>query len=249
MNLDGVGDPIAFIDGGKKSGEVIYIDRDDLENGCESIDLKHNKIVPMMNPNKREVWYIAGPAGSGKSTAAASLVINFHKIFPKAPILMFCRTDIDNDPAYAGIPIKQVELDEGLITNPIDIETEVEQGSLVIFDDIGTINDKAVKSAVLALAVDLMECGRKLDLYMIFTSHLVNPNERNFGRTLMNEITNFIFFPKSGSFHQIKHCLSNYFGIENKTIMNMMKIPTRWIAIYKNYPPIMMYEHGAMLMN
>lgn len=245
LNFDDIGDPIALVDGGKKDGEIIYIDREDQVDGFDQVNVQSAELVPLINPNSRDIAYIAGPSGSGKSTYAAKLIKSFNKIFPERDIYMLCRTDIEEDPAYKGMGIKQIRLDESLMEAPIDIENDIPKGSMVVFDDTSTVNNKKIKTAIIDLMMDIMECGRKLDLYIVITNHLVNPTEKALGRTIMNEMKTFTFFPKSGSFHQIKYCLKNYFGMSNKDIDALVKLPGRWISIYKNYPMVIMYEHGV----
>ena len=40
------------------------------------------ELLPSPDPNKREVWYIAGQSGSGKSFIAKSIVSYYKKLFP-----------------------------------------------------------------------------------------------------------------------------------------------------------------------
>lgn len=246
------GQPIAKIETGKFKDEIIYLKSDDIDpddySGCEKIDLKKNSLKPILNTDERQICYVAGPSGSGKTTYAVDLAKNYKKIFPKRDIYLFSRTDYKDDPAYVKLKPIQIELDDTLVTEPIDIETELKGGSLVIFDDCATINDKAVRSAINELITDIMEVGRKLNIWLILTNHLVNPNEKKFGRTVMNEMQTFTFFPKSGSAYQVKYCLKNYFGMSNKQIEEILGLPSRWVTILKGYPQCVMYQHGAYLL-
>lgn len=248
LNFDEVGDPIALIDGGKKNGEILYVDRNEEIDGFDQLNVRSANMIPLINPNSRDVAYIAGPSGSGKSTYTAKLIKSFSKIFPERDIFMLCRTNIEEDPAYEGLGIKQIRLDETLLEDPIDIETDIPRGSMVCFDDTSTVNNKKIKTAIIDLMMDLMECGRKRCLYIVVTNHLVNPSEKALGRTIMNEMKSFTFFHRSGSFHQIKYCLKTYFGMSNKDIDLLVKFPGRWITVFKNYPMVIMYQHGAYQM-
>jgi len=245
LNFDEVGDPIALIKGGKKDGEIIYVDRDEEIDGYDQMNVGKADLVPLINPNSRDVAYVAGPAGSGKSTYTSKLIKSFCQIFPDREVYMFCRTDIEDDPAYKGRGINQIRIDESLIEHPIDIESDIPKGSMVVFDDTSTVNNKKIKTAIIDLMMDLMECGRKLDLYMVMTNHLVNPTEKALGRTIMNEMKSFTFFHRSGSFHQIKYCLKTYFGMSNKDIDAIIKLPGRWVTVFKNFPMVLMFQHGV----
>lgn len=246
------GQPIAKINSGKFKGEVIYLQRDDIDpedyNGCQKIDLKKNTLSPLLNTDERQVCYVAGPSGSGKTTYAVDLAKTYKKIYPKRDIYLFSRTDYHDDPAYMKLKPIQVTLDDSLVMEPIDIEEEITPGSLIIFDDCNTISDKAVRDAINDLITDIMEVGRKLKIWLILTNHLVNPNEKKFGRTVMNEMQAFTFFPKSGSAYQVKYCLKNYFGMSNKQIDEILDLPSRWVTVLKNYPQCIMYQHGVYLL-
>lgn len=246
------GQPIARIDSGKFKNEIIYLKADDVDpddySGCEKIDLRKNALTPILNTDERQIAYVSGPSGSGKTTYAVELATTYKKIFPKNDIYLFSRTDYKEDPAYAKLKPIQIELDDSLIDEPIDIETELTGGSLVIFDDCATINDREIRRAVNDLIEDIMEVGRKLKIWMILTSHLVNMNDRKLGRTVMNELQTFTFFPKSGSAYQIRYCLKNYFGMSNKQIDEILKLKSRWVTVKKGYPQCVMYRHGVYLL-
>jgi hypothetical protein len=244
------GRPIAVIDNGKYKGEIIYIKDDKGPNdyeGTKDINLKNSTVNPMLDDKARSVMYIAGPSGSGKSTYAANLAKSYRKMHPKKDIYIFSRTDSRDDPAYKKLKPIQVTLDDSLITDPIDI-SEIDGGSLIIFDDCNTVHDEDIKKEIEKLQADIMEVGRKMDISIIMTNHLVNPNEKKLGRTIMNEMHGGTFFPKSGSSYQIKYCLKQYMGLDNKQIDEIMKLPGRWVTILKHYPMCVLHEHGAYLL-
>lgn len=248
------GHAIAYIKSGKYKGEIIYIDRPDfetgetLEKGCQKMDLKKGSLQPLLDTDERQVVFIAGPSGSGKTTVAVKLAKDFKKLHPKRDIYLFSRTKYEDDPAYAKLKPMQVMLDQTLVDQPVDIETEVRKGSLLIFDDIGTINDENVRKAVNSLAMDIMEVGRKMHLTIIITSHLINMSDRKFSRTVHNELQTFTFFPKSGSLYQIRYNLKNYWGLSNKQIDEIANLPSRWVTMIKSYPVTVMYEHGVYIL-
>lgn len=246
------GQPIATITSGKYKGEVIFLDHNAIEDGqvegCHKIDMRSHKLSPLLNTDARQVCYISGPSGSGKSYYASNLAKTYQKIFPDRDVYLFSRTDYKNDPAYVPLKPLQVNIDEKLIEEPIDIARDIQAGSLMIFDDVGTIRDDKIKKEVFKLMEDIMEVGRKLEISLIITNHLVNPNERKFGRTVMNELQSFTFFPKSGSAHQVTYCLKNYFGMSKKQIEEIMALPSRWVTVLKNYPQCVMHERGAYLL-
>lgn len=207
--------------------------------------LKKGKFDPFPTMKTREVIYVAGPSGSGKSTYAAKYIENYKKLNPDKDIFVFSR--LDNDPAIDKLYPSYVKLDKSLIDNPIDITKELKDGCLVLFDDCDTITDEKVKKAVSKLKNDILETGRHMNIYIVNTSHLINPNDKKDGRTIMNECTSLTIFPKSGSSYAIKYALEKYFGLHKKIIEKILKLPSRWVTIFKNYPITIMYENGIFI--
>lgn len=236
--------PIAVVRGGKGNGKVIFVEQ--YENEEYWIETPPDRIVSIVDNGKLEpilnektrIWYIAAPAGSGKSTFVATLIRNLLKI-EKVPLLLFSR--VKDDPAFQGLPFKVIPMDETLIDDPYEVE-EVPDNAVCIFDDVDTVSNKKVLDSIINLQSQIQEIGRHKNIRCIMTSHLVNGNNKKQCRTIMNEMQAFTFFPGSGSIKQIKYCLSEYFGFGNKEIDFICKSQSRWITIYKNYPQIMMSE-------
>jgi len=204
------------------------------------------KFIPLPNFNERFVEYIAGPSGSGKSTIASGLAREFGQMNKGLPIYMFSRTEAKNDPAYKGLRLIQIPIDEELLESPIDLTKEItEKGALIIFDDVATVQNDKLRKEIEKLMADGMEVGRKLNCNIIITNHLVIPNEKKFARTVLNELNMLTVFPKSGSAQQIRYVLKQYWGLDNKQIDEILKIPTRWLRISKNYPQYLLWETGA----
>jgi len=243
------GRPIAKIETGKYAGKIIYAEADDKISGPKysRIDLRENRLSPLLDPELRNIAYIAGPSGSGKSTYASVLAGTFKKLFPKKDIYFFSRKPWEEDPAFKKIKPIQVNINESLVNNPIVME-DIEPGSLLIFNDVGTINGKKLRDAVFHLMMDVIEVGRAKKFDMIITNHLILPNTREFARTVMNELHSLTSFGKSGSAYQIRYALQNYFGLSKKQIEEILNLPSRWFTIFKSFPVCVMYEHGAYIL-
>ena len=252
------GRPIAKIDLGNKKIEILSIvDPDAADYKAKGVVFdkypqkgtltKH--LIPLPDPNNRFISYIAGPSGSGKSTYASELAEQFKKIHPNKKIFIFSRTEAKDDPAYKKLKPIQIEINEDLLENPIDITTEMSEGGcLVIFDDCETIHNEALKREVQKLIMDGLEVGRKLNLNMIITNHLIIPNNKAFGRVLLNEIQQLTVFPKSGSAKQINYALNEYFGLDRKQLKEIFTLKSRWVTVSKTYPQYVMYSGGAYIL-
>jgi hypothetical protein len=218
------------------------------ENFGDFFKINKGKLLPLPKIDERSVDYIAGPAGSGKSTYAAGLAKAFKKIYPDKDFFIFSRTDSKKDPAFKGLRPIQVPIDESIIEDPIDITNELTGGCLILFDDCNTIQNDKHKKAIDNLIADIMEVGRKLNVWIIITNHLVIPNEKKIARTIMNEMQSLTVFPKSGSSQQIRYCLKQYYGLNNKQIDSVLSIPSRWVTIFKNYPMCVLWDKGAFIL-
>jgi hypothetical protein len=213
------------------------------------LKIKDIELSPRLNIYERSVSYIAGPSGSGKTTYALTLVKAYRKTYPEKEFYLFSRTDYHNDPAYRGMGhIQQVPINEALLENPINIENELTGGSILLFDDCNTLQNDKLKKMIDKLMADIMEVGRKLDITIIVTSHLVIPNDKKIARTIMNEMQTVTVFPKSGSAQQISYALKNYFGMMKDQIEDILALPSRWVTIHKNYPMCVLYEGGCYIL-
>ena len=221
-----------------------YDSEDDLGTEYDTDD----ELEPLLDMEKRQVAYIAGPAGSGKSTMAAKMIKRFIRVHPDKPFYLFSRSSYKDDPAFSGMNVRQVMIDESLIKEPIDITQELPGGAIILFDDVNTILNDKVKKAVEKLMADIMEVGRKFEVWIVLTSHLVIPSEKKFARTVMNEANTMTVFPKSGSAQQIVYALKQYFGLTKQQIDRIIQLDTRWVQISKSYPMYVVYEHGAYLL-
>lgn len=237
---------------------------------CEDIDNKIGReyifgmgeyVIPFPlpnienNPKFREVLYIAGPAGSGKSTYASRYIRLWLKSHPGDNVYVFSTVpsdeciDIINDEykdlgEEEGKKIRRIKIDESLITNPLAPEEFT--GSLLIFDDIDNIGNKVLRSAIQTLRDQVMAIGRHGSTYVINTSHqFLNWKET---RASINEATSVTFFPKSGSIKGIESYLSTYSGLTKKQIERILDLPSRWVTLYCRYPKYVVYEHGVYLL-
>jgi len=249
------GNPIAFIvdkDGYEEGVLHLLVDDNARSTARDKLTkqfMTYDKLVPILNEQDREISYIAGPSGSGKSTLAATLTKEWMDKHPKRDVYFFSRTNYVDDPAYKDLKMFQIKIDESMINDPIDITSEITEEALCIFDDVTTIQEKALKEKVELLMSDIMEVGRKLRIWIIITSHLINPNDKKLGRTIMNEMQSLYIFPQGGSSYQINFALSKYIGLSKKEINKIMEIPSRWVKISKIYPQYVMYDKGGYLIN
>lgn len=239
------GIPVCTVKGGKGDGEIIFVTEEEKKHKIvrgkpiRYIDVRDGVFQQMPSDTVR-VMYVAGPSGSGKSTYTADYSFLFQKIYPDSKIILFSR--VHSDPALEGLDYKRVVLTEDLVENPLQIE-EVEEGSLVIFDDIDTISNEELRKSLFNFQGQILEIGRHRNVKCIITSHLINGNDKKQTRTIMNEAHSVTIFPKAGSLYHIKYYLKQYFGLSVKQINAIVALESRWVTLFKSYPQIVLTQH------
>lgn len=217
----------------------------DLEITEDSIKLKSGVFCPYPNVEAdRQCLYIAGPSGSGKSTYTSNFMKHWRRLNPRKEIIIFSRVPKDDAFTEKRLNIKRIEINDDLLEDPIDIEKEL-KNSLVIFDDINTIRDKALREEVIHIQEDILEVGRHYRICTICTNHKLMDYRAT--RSLLNECHYITFFSGNGSYHN-KRFLKEYCGCDKKTIDKILKLKSRWITISKQYPMYCMCENEIFLL-
>lgn len=245
------GIPVCVVKGGKGDGEIIFVTEDEKKHKVVKgkpiryIEVRDG-IFQQMPSDEVRIIYIAGPSGSGKSTYAADYAFLFQKIYPENKIILFSR--VGSDPALEGLSYKRVVLTDDLVENPLQIE-EVEEGSLVIFDDIDTISNDQLRKSLFNFQGQILEIGRHRNVKCIITGHLINGNDKKQTRTIMNEAHSVTLFPKSGSQYHMKYYLKQYFGLSTAQIRKLLSMESRWITLFKLYPQIVLTQHEGIFVS
>lgn len=239
FNIRKIGRPICRIEGGKLDKKFVHlsIDDDDDEEGDVKMKLpKESKFTHTPNTKQeRDILYITGASGSGKSYYASQYIKNYKKSFPENLVVLI--SPITDDEKLNEL-CKRVKIDETLISNPL-MPTDVKD-TLVIFDDIDVIQQKPLREALYRFLNQILELGRHTRTSCIITNHL--PTNGTETRRMLNECHSITYFPSSGSKRQLNNLLENYIGMDTKDIKKAKKLGSRWITIFKNYPQFVMSE-------
>lgn len=197
---------------------------------------------------QRHVIYISGMSGSGKSTWIGNYMLEYNIMYPKNEIFVFSR--LSEEKAFEKVKnLKRITLDDDFLdANDEDPFTSEDfKNTLVIFDDVDTLHDEKIKKIVINLRDDLLETGRRYNINMCITNHIIlNYNKT---RTLINEATHYVFF-KGVNKMMLTRFLKEYIGISSKDDLNkIFTLPSRWTLISKTYPSYIMYSSGAFITN
>ena len=50
-------------------------------------------------------------------------------------------------------------------------------------------------------------------------------------------------------FFNLRYLLGEYFGLDNKQIQKIKKLPSRHVTLVRTYPMVLLHEKGAFLLN
>lgn len=244
LNNDGKGGiPFARIAGGKLNDKFVFINPDS-EKGKTVLEFGNDEIlIPFPNHKTRDVCYVAGPSGVGKSTYCGQYMYNYKQLFPNNPMYVFSRLELDK--AMKALGAVAVPINDEL--TKLDAIRDL-RDCLCVFDDIDTIPEKKLKEKVHALSMDILETGRHNNIYILITSHLINGNDKKICRTYLNEAKSITVFPKGGNARAIRYVMKEYVGLDKKQIEEIIKLKSRWVTVHKNYPQFYFYEHGAKML-
>lgn len=243
--------PIAIIKGDDKkyNNKFLYLDDSD-KTGETKFEVpfccKFN-LIPSADENKRNIWYIAGASGSGKSYIAKQIAENYHKMYPERPIYIISK--LLEDDTLDSMKAKPIRLDHSdFVDNPPDINKL--SNSLVIFDDYDTI-DGAEGKAVQTLIEDIAIMGRghndhQGNISMMCLSHYLSNYKKT--RLILNEADHYILYPQATSANAMYYLLKTYLGMEREDMKRLKKLG-RWVAIHKNYPQYMISQYTAELLH
>lgn len=243
---------IAIVKGEKGNqdyNKFLVLDDDPKIKGITQIEIDDDvcfQILPNVNKDKRDIFYIAGASGSGKSYVARTIADNYHKMYPDRKIYIISKLEADDTLDKMKAPFHRLKY-EKLVEFPIDINEF--SHSLVIFDDYDTIQGKAGK-AVHQLIEDIAIMGRKHNdkqgcITMLCLTHYITNYKKT--RLLLNEANYFVVYPQATSTHALTYLLKTHLGFDRKDIKKLKKMG-RWVCFHKSYPQYLLSsQHGRIL--
>ena len=200
-------------------------------------------LLPSLDAKTRDVYYVCGPSGSGKSYIAKTLAMEYHTHFPDRSIYLISKLLEDStlDKLKYLIRVDPAKLVEDPITDLAPLKN-----SLVIFDDIENF-DKATDKVLQNLINSIASTGRHENVSMIYITHLLSDYKRT--RLLLQEATRFVLYPKSTGGHALNYLLQNYLGMAKEEVAALRKGDSRWVCVSRQYPNWVVTEHSARIMN
>lgn len=236
--------PIAIIKGNddnKQLFDKFVVTRHD-NKGKKQVSIPNDMLmIPLPDFKKRDVYYIVGASGCGKSYMALRIAEQYRRAFPDRPIYLISKLQKD----------ETLDQLEGLIRlnfSNWDKETppiEAFKDSLTIFDDFDAVEKKTL-NGIITVSDDIAITGRHTNSSMIYISHYLSNYKMT--RLILNEATKYIIYPHATSYHPLYYLLNKYVGMDKDQIKHLKKLQSRWVLIHKNFPNYVISERNAYLL-
>jgi hypothetical protein len=222
----------------------IYDDITLVDKKSKVIHIENGDVMPVWNPDcEREVFYIAGMSGSGKSVFAGKLINNYKKLFPKNNVFLF--SNKPEDPALDKEKIFRIGLDDDLLDDQFDLNDL--RNKLIVFDDVEANKNKYIQEELDRLRDLILQQGRSYHISFIYISHLLNDGKKT--RTIINESHKIVVFPKYTTFHSLSYCLERYLGFGKPEIKRLKELKSRYACISKFPQMSVVHANGAFIVD
>lgn len=200
------------------------------------------EVLPNPAKDKREVLYICGQSGSGKSYFAKTYADFYKKIFPSRSVYLI--SELAEDKTLDALKfLKRISLDS-LIEDPPDLSEF--HDCLVIFDDIDALKGAANKS-IWTLIDKLAIMGRHSCTSIMVLSHYTTNYAKT--RLILLESTHVVVYPTTTAFPALKHLLENHAGVNVDDLKRHRNFGSRWICYFKGFPTFCVAQKDAELLN
>jgi hypothetical protein len=210
------------------------------DGGREIDDIKGARFMFTFDPHKdREVIYMFGKSGSGKSILTRKYIKEYLLEFPDNDIFLFSLKN--EDVAFDDFEnLHRIPLEERVL-KAVDLDTL--KNSIVIFDDTESEHKEAWVKEITRIKDDIVQRGRSLRIFCIITTHMAS----NFNKTrvILNEADKIVSFPGRVSNSHFKYLFAKHCGVDNTNIKRMLQLRSRWVCFDRNYPMNVVHENGA----
>ena len=194
---------------------------------------------------EREVMYVSGISGAGKSYYCRQYIEKFRKKYPKRDVFVFsslgeCKT-LDKLKYLKRIKILDPEFMSRTLT-----AKDFKQ-SLVLFDDIDVISNRKIEQQVYEIMNSILQIGRHHQVTALVTSH--SATNGNDTKIILNESTAITLFPKAAGNKGLLYIADQYLGLDTKEAKQLKKIEGRFVTIVRSHPRCIFSLKKAYMIN
>lgn len=201
---------------------------------------------------QRDVLYISGASGVGKSYFISRYCLEFNKIFDKSPIYFLSaknlkdEEDFDQVDNIKQIDIKDIDMLHNLVADGQSFAHFAHKSgfSLVIFDDAEGLS-KEQQKYVDNIMESVVQVGRSKGIYVIISKHVLLNGQKT--KVIINECTKYVLFTESLNHYTITRFLKEYMGFDKAEINQVKTSKSKYCIINKQVPKYLMFEHEIIL--
>jgi hypothetical protein len=250
MNVENQGQSIALVvdENKKKSNILLSIEpkKENVITYLKELKLKtgqHFQVIPNISV-ARDICYITGASGSGKSYWTRLYADQYRKIYPKREIYLI--SSLTEDSSIDKIKnLRRIKLNPEFLNE--DIQATDFKESLVIFDDCEALTDKRMKNKVQGILNQLLTIGRHHSVSICnLTNSACNGAET---KLILNESNSITIFPHGLGGRSLKYLLEQYLGLDKHQIKRLKNLNSRAVTILKSYPMCVLSEKEAYVLN
>ena len=244
MNNSEIGTPIFKIKNKAKNVDTIYVSTD-ANDGEAEILLKKNEHTQLIPSNKeRDILYITGSSGSGKSYFALQYLKEYRLKHPKNDIYLI--SSLKEDETLDKLKdLKRIVLDQDFLDE--DFEIEDFKNSMIIFDDSDCLQNKQMREKISGLLTIILETGRHSRTSCIYTSHIPCKNMET--KRILNEAHSITFFCAGLGAVALKYLMESHLGLDKIQRKKILRNRSRATTFVRSFPSLILYDKGSYLLN
>ena len=242
LNFESNGSGIAMIKNGtgKMKNKTVYLDSNAKSlHGFNDLKIEgedsYFQLLPDLKKN-RQVIYVNGSSGSGKTFWIKRYLQEYKRIYPKSEIYVF--SPFDSDVSYEGVKIKNIKIEPELLED--NLTSKDFEDSICVFDDVEALSNRTLRKEVLRIMDDILCTGRHYNCSACVVFHEACNGALT--KKVLNESHAMVFFPATLGTRSLKYLCENYLGMDKDEIKRLKKLKTRAVAIIKSYPKLVLSE-------
>lgn len=260
LNFEGVGKIIAVIKDEREPKKETKKNRPNQElyvcDNKDAKDIRYSAETSIRLPEgyrfqysvdrdiERQIVYIAGSSGSGKSHWCRQFIAEYHKAYPSRPVYII--SALTEDTTLDKLKyIQRVKLTPELLED--ELKSCDFADSLVVLDDCDTIANRKIRKKVLEIQSDLLSTGRHYNVSVLVTTH--TPCSGLESKLILNECHACVIFPSGLGGRAKSYLLEAYLGLDKRQIKKLNDIDSRSICFIKGYPQVVLAEQDAYILN
>jgi adenosyl cobinamide kinase/adenosyl cobinamide phosphate guanylyltransferase len=192
---------------------------------------------------ERQIGYICGASGSGKSYFAKQFILEYHKAYSGRPIYII--SALTEDTTLDSLKcIKRIKLSPEFLAD--ELKSSDFADSLVILDDTDTISNKKMRNKVNQIRDDILSTGRHYNVSCLVTTH--TPCAGLETKLILNESHFITIFPAGLGGRAKAYLLETYLGLDKLQIKKLKDIDSRSITFIKGFPQVVLAERNAYIL-